>query len=163
MISPSSYHKVQPIVDTCSTKTVRFKGVKDPVELYDITGLDGKYQIALPEKKMLPLTHLESPLAFMCYPLEGKAVSEDGIPGQITKLGEAGAEVSLTRPVAAHTSLKIVLGSEKTKFPGELYARATPAEGVNAEKRSGATQLQFTWVPEEVKQYFAAKIGLELS
>jgi hypothetical protein len=73
-------------------------------------------------------------------------------------LGETGADVSLTRPVAARASIKIVLGSENTKSPGELYAKVTPVEGSGSGPLARATQLQFTWVPEEVKQFFAGKI-----
>jgi len=76
-------------------------------------------------------------------------------------LGEDGAEVFLSRPVAAHTSLRIVLGSDNHISPAELYARVTAAEVTESASLPGATHLIFTWVPEEVKQYFATKIGLE--
>jgi len=158
LISPSTHHKVKSIVDARATREVSFKGVKEPVILYDVAGLGGKYQIFVPENKISPRTRLDPPLSFECYLLDGKTVSEDGIRGQITLLGETGAEVSLTRPVAAHTSIKIVLGSENTKSPGELYARVTPVEGAGSGSLAGGTQLRFTWVPEEVKRFFDSKI-----
>lgn len=156
LISPSTYHKVQPIVGVQATQEVRFKGLQHPLVLYDVAALDGKYSISVPEKKMGTYIRLDSPLACVCYPLEGKTVSRAGISGQITMLGEKGAEVFLSTPVAAHTSLRIVLGSDNRSSPGELYARVTAAEFPESVSPPGATRLVFTWVPEEVKQFLAA-------
>jgi hypothetical protein len=87
--------------------------------------------------------------------MEGKTVSEAGISGQIVKLGESGAEVSLSEPVAAHTSLRIVLSPDKNTSPGELYAKVIPGAGSDSMTSPAAIRLNFTWVPEEVKQFFA--------
>jgi class 3 adenylate cyclase len=161
LISPGTYRKVQSIVKARSTKEVRFKGFEDPVKLYDVVGLDGQYPVSVPEKKMEDFTRLESPLAFECYPLEGKTVSEVGISGRIMMLGEGGAEVSLSQPVAEHTSLRILLASEENTSHGELYAKVTPAAGSGSNTLPGTTRLHFTWLPEEVKQFFANKKQLE--
>ena len=106
---------------------------------------------------MEAFTRLESPLAFECYPLEGKTVSEVAISGRIMMLGEGGAEVSLSQPVAAHASLRILLASDENTSHGELYAKVTPAAGSDSNTIPGTTRLHFTWVPEEVKQFFANK------
>ncbi len=82
-------------------------------------------------------------------------MSEVGISGRIVGLGEGGAEVSLSRPVAAHTSLRIVLAPDKNTSPGELYAKVIPGAGSDSKTSPGAIRLNFTWVPEEVKQFFA--------
>jgi class 3 adenylate cyclase len=156
LISPSTFHKVQSIVTVRATQEVRFKGLQNSVLLYDVAALDGKYTVCVPEKKMDTYKQLDSSLPFVCYPLEGKTVSRDGISGQITMLGEEGAEVSLSTPVAAHTSLKIVLGSDNRTSPGELYARVTAAELPQSVSHSGTTRVIFTWVPQEVKQFLAA-------
>ena len=158
LISPSTYHKVQSIVTARATQEVRFKGLQNPVVLYDVAVLGGRYSVCVPEKKRVTYKRLDSPLPFVCYALEGKTVSRDGISGRITLLGEDGAEVSLSRPVAAHISLRIVLESDNRTSPGELYARVAPAEAAEVASPPGATRLIFTWVPEEVKLFLAAII-----
>jgi class 3 adenylate cyclase len=161
LISPSTYEKVQSIAKARSAKEVRFKGFETLVKLYDIEGLSGKYQIRVPEIKLEDFTRLDSPLAFDCYPLESKTLSDVGIPGQITMLGENGAEVSLTQSVAAYTSLRILLTSDKNTSPSELYAKVIPEDGTDSMPSPKATRLQFTWVPEETKQFLANKIRQE--
>ena len=158
LISPSTYHKVRSIVKARTTKEVRFKGFENPVKLYDVVGLDGQFPVCVPEKKIEPFTRLESTLIFECFPMEGKTVSEAGISGQIVKLGESGAEVSLSEPVAAHTSLRIVLASDDNDSPRELYAKVMQGAGSESKTPPGAIRLHFTWVPEEVKQFFTNMI-----
>jgi len=157
LISPSTYQKIQSIVKARATKEVRFKGFENPVKLYDVVGLDGQYQVCVPEKKLEAFTRLALPLAIDCYPLEGKTVSKIGIPGQIIRIAESGAEVSLSQPVAAHTSLRILLASDENTSHGELYAKVMPGAGPDSNTPPGPTRLHFTWVPEEVKQFFANK------
>jgi adenylate cyclase len=158
LISPSTYHKVRSIVKARATKEVRFKGFENPLNLYDVVGLNGQYPVCVPEKKRESFSLLKSPLIVECYPMEGKTVSEVGIPGQIIRLGEGGAEVSLSEPVVAYTSLRIVLASDKNTPPGELYAKVISADNLDTKTSPGVTRLHFTWVPEEVKQFFANKI-----
>jgi len=155
LISSSTYHKVQSIVKARATKEVRFKGFENPVILYDVVGLDGQFPVCVPEKKTESFTRLESALAFECYPMEGKTVSEIGISGQIIRLGAGAAEVFLSQPVDAHTSLRIVLASDKNTSTAELYAKVAPGAGPDSKMPPGVIRLNFTWVPEEVKQFFA--------
>jgi len=57
--------------------------------------------------------------------------------------------------VAAHTSLRIVLASDKNTSTAELYAKVAPGAGPDSKMPPGVIRLNFTWVPEEVKQFFA--------
>ncbi len=155
LVSPSTYHKVRSIVRARATKAVRFKGFEKPVKLYDVSGLGGHYQVSVPELKLEALTRLESPIPFECYPLKGKTVSDAGIPGQILTLGKAEAQASLSRPVAAHTNLRILLAPGDDLLAGELYAKVMPESDADSNMSSEPTRLRFTWVPEEVKQFFA--------
>ncbi len=82
-------------------------------------------------------------------------MSEVGISGQILKLGESGAEISLSGPVPAHTSLRIVLASDENTSPRELYAKVTQVAGSDSRIPPGAIRPNFTWLPEDVKQFFA--------
>ena len=161
LISPSTYDKVQSVINARATKKVRFKGFENPVTLYDVVGIGGKYQVCVPEKKLEIFIRQDPPRAFECYPLEGKTVSDVGIPGQILRLGENGAEISLTRPVKVHTSLRFLLASEKSAPPGELYAKVIPADGSGSGASPGATRLHFTWVPAEAQQFLANKLRPE--
>ena len=157
LISPSTYDKVQSIVQARTTKEIRFKGFENPIKLYDVRGLDGQYRVYLPEAKMEALARLESPIPFECYLLKDKTVSDTGIPGQILTLGKTEAEASLSRPVAAHTNLKILLATDDHAPAGEIYAKVMPESDSDSNMTSELTHLRFTWVSEEVKQFFATR------
>ena len=101
------------------------------------------------------LVQLKSPLPFECDPFKGKTVIDAGISGQILMVGKAEAEVFLSRPVAAHTNLRILLASSEQNPTRELYARVVPGADADADVSSDAIRLRFTWVPEEVTHFFA--------
>ncbi|RMF85270.1 MAG: adenylate/guanylate cyclase domain-containing protein, partial [Nitrospinota bacterium] len=89
LISPSVYERVRSIVQIRGTLQVRFKGLDQPITLYDVIGLQGKYALSLPEKPPEACTPLDQPIPIVCYPVEGKAVSEQAISGYITGLAES--------------------------------------------------------------------------
>jgi adenylate cyclase len=153
LISTSTHEKVRSILQTGKTKQIQFKGIDHPVNIYDVIGLEGKYQIKLPEKKIETLVQLNPPLEFDCYSLEGKAVSEDAISGRILQAGETIAEASLPEPMKPHTNLRIILTPEgATRLP-EMYAKVLPVGDNGFASSLANVRLQFTWIPVEAKAY----------
>ena len=99
LISPTTYDLVQSRISIRGTKEVKFKGLDQPVTLYDVGGIGEPYQVFLPEKKTARLIRLNPPLPIECFLLEGKSVSDNAIIGHITCLGENAAEASLDQTV----------------------------------------------------------------
>jgi len=95
LVSTGIYEKVRSLVKVRGTMEAQFKGIDHPVTLHDIAGIEGKYQLSLPEKGADVLKALEPPLPICCFPIEGKQVSEKSISGNILRLGASSAEVSL--------------------------------------------------------------------
>jgi hypothetical protein len=65
-------------------------------------------------------------------------------------------------PTIVYTNLRILLAFDEPAPAGELYAKGTPRSDVDANISSGGTRLRFTWVSEEVKQFFANQHEREL-
>ena len=157
LISPSTYEKVQPDVKVSATRQVQFKGIGHPVNLYDVIGLSGAYNVYVPEKKAETLTRLDPPLPIDCFSLEGKIISEAAIAGQIIRLGETVAEVSLARPVKPHSNLRILVAPQEKNDLSEVYAKVLPSEALGQTASEELICLQFTWLPEEVKIFLSKR------
>jgi class 3 adenylate cyclase/CHASE2 domain-containing sensor protein len=153
LISPGTHDKIGSNMYIRTTQKVQFKGIDHPVTLYDVAGLQGKHAAKLPEKKAEIFTRLDPPLPFDCFHLDGKTVSETAIPGQVIRLAESVAEVTLAQAVDAHANLRMFLAPQETSGRLEVYAKVLPPEDSACPSSQETLRLQFTWLPEEVKEF----------
>jgi adenylate cyclase len=134
-------------VSVQGTIEVQFKGVEQPLTLYDICGMAGPYRVALRDKPQEVLTPLSVPLAITCYRMHGKVVSAIGIAGQMTAVGLSSATVVLDDEVAVHDNLKVLL-----ERPGhtahEAYAKVVAYA-------SSEAALAFTMLTEDAQAFLA--------
>jgi len=154
LISPTTFEKVQTVVQIKGTREVKFKGVNHPMCLYDVVGIGGNYNIALPDKKLAPLLKLNPPLQVKCFRVRGKTVAEDPISGKITHFGENIAEVVLTHRMEAHANLKVVRTAGDPKELLELYAKVLPEEEQSMKSSEKSVRIHFTSIPDEIKKFF---------
>ena len=157
LISPDTYEKIRSQVRVLQTMEVQFKGIDHPVTLYDVTGIEGNHQISLVKKEAPSFTDLELPLPVNCFLVKDKTVSETGISGYITRLSDAAAVVSLEKWVPQHSNLKIILAPEKTLRLPEAYAKVVSVDQSDTTATNMRGELEFTSLPEEVKNYFNKK------
>jgi len=147
LISPELYARVQDVVRVQGTIEVQFKGVEQPLTLYDICGMARPYGVALRDKPQEVLTPLSPPLALTCYRMHGKAVSAGGMAGQMTAVGLSSATVVLDGEVAVHDNLKVLLErSDHTAH--EAYAKVVACT-------SSEVVLAFTMLTEEAQAFLA--------
>jgi sigma-B regulation protein RsbU (phosphoserine phosphatase) len=147
LISPELYARVHDMVDVQGTIEVQFKGVEQPLTLYDIRGMAGPYRVALRDKPQEVLTPLSIPLALTCYRMHGKAVSAVGIAGQMTAVGLSSATVVLDGEVAAHDNLKVLL-ERADHAAHEAYAKVLACT-------SSEAVLAFTMLTEDAQAFLA--------
>jgi adenylate cyclase len=157
LISPSTYEKVQSRISINGTREVKFKGLDQPVILYDVAGIGDPYQVFLPEKKTVALIRLNPPLPIECYLLEGKTVSDTVIAGRITHLGQNSAEALLDQKVSTDANLRIVLATDETRGLSELYAKVLSHDKVDGSASEYLVRLQFTSMPQDTKVFLAKK------
>jgi class 3 adenylate cyclase len=147
LISPALYDRVHAVVRVQGTIEVQFKGVEQPLALYDVCGMADPYPVALQETPQEAWTLLRPPLALTCYPMHGKTVAAVGMAGQMTAVGLSSATVVLDGTVAVHDNLKVVL-----EGPGdvvhETYAKVVASA-------SGEAVVAFTMLTEETQALLA--------
>ena len=154
LISPTTYQKIQSRLLIQDTTEVRFKGIDQPMTLYDVNGIKGKYEVSLHGKAPEEFRSLDAPLAITCFVLEGKAVSERAIPGHITGLSPFGAEASVDKQVGVLSNLKILLVSTETSSLSEIYAKVTSIDPPATTSPHVRVCLRFTSLPEDTKRFF---------
>ena len=157
LISPTTYDRVDSDLTIIGTKEVKFKGLDEPVALYDVAGIGQPYQVFLPEKKAVALIRLNPPLPVECFLVEGKTVSDTAIAGRITHLAENSAEVFLDKKQSAYTNLRIVLASPETRGLSELYAKVLPHDKPDGSATDHRVRLQFTSMPQDTKDFLDKK------
>ena len=154
LISPTTYQKIQSRLLIQDTTEIRFKGIDQPMTIYDVNGIKGKYEVSLHGKVPEEFRILDAPLAITCFVLEGKAVSERAIPGHITGLSPFGAEASLDKQVGLLSNLKILLVSTEASSLSEIYAKVTAIDPPATTSPHVRVCLRFTSLPEDTKRFF---------
>jgi adenylate cyclase len=132
---------------------VRFKGIEQRVTLYDVGGMGGEYQIALPEKEVCTFIKVEPPIPIACLALEGKTVSGTSISGYITHFGGSAADVSMEQPLEVRSNLKILFVSEEASGLSEVYAKVMSVELSDPKSSKFKARLEFTWFPDDTKAF----------
>jgi adenylate cyclase len=153
LISPSTFKKIQIPMKVNATEKVKFKGIYQPMCLYDVHGIGGHYQVSLQNKDRKPLKKLNPPLKIECFQVEGKTEIAEPIAGKIEYIGENVAEISLASQIEAYKNLKIVYSTGQQSRLSELYAKVVP-EGKYSMKVSGKNLLiEFTSFADEIKNF----------
>jgi class 3 adenylate cyclase len=153
-ISPSTYTRVQSLVHVRGTIQAQFKGLDQPVTLYDIAGIAGPYGVTLPDKPVETWVTLTSPIPVECFAVEDKVVATGAIAGQITRLAGSTAEGTLAEHLPLYTNVKLVLTPRGRPQLADVYAKVLAL----APSATGATsvRLEFTSVPEEARAFLSS-------
>jgi class 3 adenylate cyclase len=159
LISPSTYQRVGALLHVRNTLDVQFKGIEQPMTVYDIGGLQGQYACRLPDSVAETLTPLPLPLLVTCYVVQGKTISEHAMVGAITRLGASAAEVTIEGQVAIHDNLKIVLDATDTPDLPDIYAKVLALETSAEATAVSSVRLGFTAIPETAKAFLEQQIS----
>jgi adenylate cyclase len=152
LISPSTYARVQALVHVRSTMQAQFKGLDQPMTLYEISGILGAYQLTLPEKPAETLVTLAVPLPMACFLIEGKMVFETAIPGALLRLaGAHHAEATIEGQVAVYTNVRLTLEPPGHAPFTDVYAKVVASELMDT--KVWRVRLEFTALPENAKAF----------
>jgi adenylate cyclase len=112
-----------------SHKQVQPKGVKQPITIYEVSGISNPYNLFLPEQEdiFLPLAE-EIPILYSV--LEGKKVGNAQFQGYIIKLSPKGAEIrienqqenSIPSPLS-NIKLNLLEAGQTEELGDDIYAK----------------------------------------
>ena len=151
-ISVATLKEVGSIVRIDGQKEVQPKGVKEPITIYEIGGIDGEYNLFLSkeEEVFFPLLE-ELPIQYML--LAGKHLSETLFQGSLVQLSAQGAKVHCSNrehqgvpDALSNIKLNLLTQNNPVETSEDVYAKVweEPAE-------IGSFYIHFTAKPPDVE------------
>jgi class 3 adenylate cyclase len=142
-VSATTYARIRDIAEVGAPVTVAVKGLSEPLPLYELRGLGGRFNLRLPEaEEAAPLAQVALPLA--CWVIEGKTVGGDALAGAAVRLGRQRLEARLDVMLPPLTNVRLrltypTLGHDSRDLYGKVVAGG-------AGNGHGLTAIRFTSV-----------------
>lgn len=140
LVTESTLNGLSSEVAIGNKLAVPFKGIKEPVTVYEITGILGGYQKSLPEKTVA-YRRLSQPLEIDFEVLEGKRSNEERHKAKITQIAEKSVLLSAAIELSPFSNLKILLASAQEPLYAKVIKRFEEC----------VYEIHFTFVPQEIR------------
>lgn len=129
-------------------KSVQPKGFHQPIPIYEVGGMGGKYNLCLPKTDEL-IVSLKEEILIEFTVISGKDIGEQRFQGRVFQLSLNGAALRSEIPLEPLTSIQIYFfnPSNSEKIRGDFYAR------VSEPLKTGTHDvwLQFTVIAPEIE------------
>lgn len=123
-ITPSTYQPISDLVICRSVNRIKFKGVEDDINLYDVTGIRGEYHLMLPDQ--LPeTTPLTKTIPVVLHKMKGKKKIEPAMTAELTHYTNPRATLKAKDKIDPLQEVRIDFAGEKDETKIYLYAKVT--------------------------------------
>jgi len=127
LISEAAYEKVTPFVSVKEILNLQMKGIAGKINLYDIHGMKGPYNISLPERDEIPIA-LEQSFGVTVSRLNQKIVDPEGIGAKITHTSQTSAVLLFSEVVGQWEDILVHLPASdqhpsSDQQGGEFYGK----------------------------------------
>lgn len=144
LISVDTYQKTEEFVQVGDTQDLRFKGLDEPVRVYEVRGMAGPYACEMPEAAPEVFVDLASPVDVRMFAVEGKTVSDEAVPASIARASANCIDVESGSPFERNANLMLRLAEEEEV--SDIYAKVMEADG-------NRLVMRFTSLPDDAKAY----------
>lgn len=155
LISEATHQAVRSLVRTHGLMQIETKGFQQAVTLYDVQAIDGKFQVALPEKAVGVET-LRRPISVQFAVIEGKQIQATRVSGLLCQISAQGALLQSPVAIAVFSNLK--LNVDKSDRSVDFYAKVVAEVNDTDDSftdKSFTYEVRFTFVPPEVLDSFS--------
>jgi len=126
LVSQSTIDEHKDILRIDDTMEIIPKGVKEPISIYEIGGIGGKFNIYLPEKKQIQWQPLNNPFKISFSFVEGKSMNNDNHEGTVSFMTDKFMKINSQTSVKKLTNLKITLfDSNSNIISTDIYGKVT--------------------------------------
>jgi len=146
LVSASTLDKAGAALEVGQKVTFQAKGFKEPVDVYDLVGVAGSWNVRLPARDDR-LQPLRPAVPVTVAVLEGKQMSDITFEGTLESGSVSAATLRSERALRAFTNLRLRLkGADGEPRPGDLYAKVASGE----KEADGGVLVRFTSADPEV-------------
>ncbi|KAM3113473.1 CHASE2 domain-containing protein [Phormidesmis sp. 146-33] len=145
LISESTFQEVESLVKINGVTQVQAKGVQHPISLYDVAGIDGKYNLSFAQHQE-HFFALPAAIPIRYAPLEGKHINETLSKARLLQLSERGADVQFDEsdmesfPTAlSNLKLNLLMNDRPEIAAEDIYAKV-----VKTSPEAGKFHIRFT-------------------
>jgi PAS domain S-box-containing protein len=155
LISETTRNEVGGILRIGKQMEIKAKGVKHPITLSEILGINGPHKLFLPQtaEALVPLAEA---IPFRYAIVEETHLSEGMFKGRLMKLSAKAAEARLENPLPKLSNLEIHLtGTEGQEIPGVLYGKIIEAIGGSHTD----FYIRFTSISPEIETFLSVLLA----
>lgn len=131
------------------------KGVAKPVELSEVIGIGGEYQLRIANVEFDVLKSVEETIVFNMYPIEDKMVKEESVPARLLEFSYKRAVVELfdfQAELKVYSDVEIFAAGQDGKMVfREVYAKVV-------ERHFNIVTLHFTRVSQSFQRFSGMEI-----
>jgi adenylate cyclase len=155
LISESTARACGQILTINDTLEVMPKGVKQPVTLFDVQGIEGNYNVFLLRQAIPELIELQKGLAVGFLVLEGKHATREIFAGVMKKLSQKEALIQSETLAEQLSNLKLsMVGDDGIEVTSDLYAKVIESPSCYPT----AFKINFTSIPPEARDFLAGAL-----
>lgn len=143
-VSAATHERVRDLAEVGAPTPVEVKGIAEPLLLYELRGIGGRFAQRLPETATEGDPQVDVALPLTCRVIEGKVVSEARVSGTVRRLGTRRLDARLDAPLPQLTNVRLRLNYPGLGYDsGDLYGKI-----VGEAQRDGErlTQIRLTSV-----------------
>ncbi|PID58971.1 MAG: hypothetical protein CR986_07140 [Ignavibacteriae bacterium] len=119
LISENTYKECENILEISDTEKVMPKGLNKPINIFDVTGIQGKYNVRL-EKKDIEWQVLDTPIKITFSVFREKDIYDEICIGRVTKISEKYFELKSDTKLDKLDNLKIMFNKNSNE---EIYGK----------------------------------------
>jgi class 3 adenylate cyclase len=144
LLSPYTYERVRDLADVGPPIPVEVKGVREPILLYELRALRGRYAGQMPEPAGATAPEVAARLPLRCWVFEGKTARAEELQGEVTRLGSRQLTVRLRVQLPPLANVRLRL-----RYPAldqdsaDLYGKVLGVEPVDG---TWLYRIGLTWV-----------------
>ncbi len=128
LVSQSTFERLSHILEVKDVLQVEMKGFEEKVNLYDVVGIRGKYNVAIRDREEV-FRALIRPITVTYCQLSQKTVSSRGTLGTLREVSQREARITCPERIAQWENIRIILHDEKGEIPkAVIYAKVISAE-----------------------------------
>jgi class 3 adenylate cyclase len=131
LLSPFIYEHIRDLAEVKPPVPVEVKGISEPILLYELQGLRGRYTRRLPDHQADDDFSIPVALPLRCWVIEDKVVRGDCIAGEVFQLGARHLEARLVAAVPQTAQVRLRLHyPERAQDSEDLYGKVLAVDDV---------------------------------
>ena len=149
LITPSTYEKTKDLLIVRSVQSIRFKGVEENIDLYDVIGMKAPYNLMLPDETGEG-TPLKTPISVTLNRMKDKKAVSSSMVAELTNFSSLWATLKVAEEIAPLQEVRIDFVGEESDGKVYMYAKVV---SVTREEDLYVHSIQISYLTPMVTQF----------